>query len=215
MRPPHEVRPLSTSDAETAAGILGRAFQDNPAYRALLPHLSDDERARAVARVKRGFTDAAIRWQEASAVWVDGCMAGVSLVCAPGQYPPRMAAFLRHARGCMTTGWRGTMNFLRADVYITRKHLRGPHYYLFVLGVDPSFQRRGLGRILLGALSDKADATGVPCYLETDKPSSVELYRSAGYDVLTEEDVPGVPGMHLWTMKRPTRPGQTSPVRKT
>lgn len=85
----NQVRPLSTSDAETAAAILGRAFQDNPAYRALLPHLSDNDRARAVRRVKRGFTDAAVRWQEASAVWVDGSMAGVSLVCAPGQYPPR------------------------------------------------------------------------------------------------------------------------------
>jgi ribosomal protein S18 acetylase RimI-like enzyme len=203
-----ELRPLAATDAEQAAAILGRAFQDNPAYRAILAHLPDDARARAVQRVKRGFTDAAIRWQEASAVWVEGSMAGVSLVCAPGQYPPGVAAFLRHARGCMTTGWRGTMNFLRADLYITRKHLRGPHYYLFVLGVDPSFQRRGLGRVLLAALAEKADAAAVPCYLETDKPSSVELYRSAGYEVLTEEDVPGVAGMHMWTMKRPA-PGGT------
>lgn len=208
-----EVRPLTMADADGAAAILGRAFQANPAYRALLPHISDDARARAVHRVKRGFTDAAIRWQEANAVWVDGSMAGVSLVCAPGQYPPRTAAFLRHARGCMSTGWRGTLNFLRADLYITRKHLRGPHYYLFVLGVDPTFQRRGLGRVLLAALSEKADAAAVPCYLETDKASSVELYGSVGYEVLTEEDVPGVPGMHLWTMKRPIRPGQPSPVR--
>ena len=207
-----DVRPLSNPDADAAATLLGRAFQDNPAYRALLPHLSDDARARAVKRVKLGFTEAAIRWQEASAVRVGGALAGVSLVCAPGQYPPRVAAFLRHARGCMTTGWRGSMSFLRADLYITRKHLPGPHYYLFVLGVDPAFQRRGLGRVLLAALSEKADAAGVPCYLETDKPSSVELYRSAGYEVVTEEDVPGVPGMHLWTMKRAPCPGRATPA---
>jgi ribosomal protein S18 acetylase RimI-like enzyme len=185
--------------------LLGRAFQDNPAYRAMLAHLSDEARAAAVGRVKRGFTDAAIRWQEAEGVWVDGRMAAASLVCAPGQYPPRLGAFLRHARGCLTTGWRGTLSFARADLYITRKHIRGPHYYLFVLGVDPPYQRRGLGRALLASLSARADAAGVPCYLETDKPSSVELYRSAGYEVLTEADVPRVRGLHLWTMRRPAR----------
>jgi ribosomal protein S18 acetylase RimI-like enzyme len=200
-----DVRSLSPADAAPAGALLGRAFADNPAYKAILAHLPDEARAAAVGRVKRGFADAAIRWQEGQGVWVDGRLAGASLVCAPRQYPHRFAAFLRHARGCLTTGWRGATNFLRADLYITKKHVKGPHYYLFVLGIDPQFQRRGLGRVLLRSLNDQADAAGVPCYLETDKPTSVELYRSVGYVVLTEEDVPGVRGMHLWTMRRPAR----------
>ena len=199
------IRPLGAADASAAGALLGRAFQDNPAYRAILPHLSDGARAAAVGRVKRGFADAAIRWQEAEGTWVDGELAAASLVCAPGQYPPRVAAFLRHARGCISTGPRGAINFFRADLYITRKHLRGPHYYLFVLGVDPAHQRKGLGRQLLASLNARADAARVPCYLETDKPTSVALYESVGYEVTTEEDVPGVPGMHLWTMRRPAR----------
>jgi len=185
--------------------LLGRAFCDNPAYRAILPHLSDEARAAAVRRVKRGFTDAAVRWQEAHGIWVDGRLAGASLVCAPGQYPHRMRAFLRQARGCGTTGWRGITNFLFTDAYITRRHIRGPHYYLFVLGIDPAYQRMGLGKAMLAALAERADTKGVPCYLETDKATSVALYRSAGYEVLTEEDVPRVLGMHMWTMQREAR----------
>lgn len=105
----------------------------------------------------------------------------------------------------MTTGWRGITSLLRTDAYITRRHVRGPHYYLFVLGVDPELQRRGLGRALLAALSQRADADGLPCYLETDRATSVALYKSVGYEVLTEEDVPRVAGLHLWTMQRPRR----------
>ncbi len=201
----YDIRPLGGADVEAAGALLGRAFADNPAYRAILRHMPDDVRARTVARVKRGFAAASVRWQEAHGVWDGGHMAGVSLVCAPGQYPHGPLAFQRHAWGCMTAGWRGIVNFMRADAHIRRRHLRGPHYYLFVLGVDPAHQKRGLGRALLGALSERADARSLPCYLETDKPSSVELYRSAGYVVLTEEDVPGVPGLHFWTMRRPAK----------
>lgn len=198
-----DIRTLTASDTEAAGALLGRAFADNPAYRAILPHLSDEARAAAVARVKLGFARAAVKWQEAQGIWVDGKLGGASLVCAPGQYPHSLLAFVSHATGCMTTGWRGVTNFLKADAYITRRHIAGPHYYLFVLGIDPAYQRRGLGRALLGALSERADAHGLSCYLETDKPSSVELYRSAGYAVLTEEDVKSIPGMHMWTMRRP------------
>jgi ribosomal protein S18 acetylase RimI-like enzyme len=201
----HDIRALTPGDVVATGALLGRAFADNPAYRAILAHLSDGARAAAVARVKHGFARAAVKWQEAHGIWVDGTMAGASLVCAPGQYPHGLLAFVSHARGCTTTGWRGTRNFLRADAYISRRHIKGPHYYLFVLGVEPAYQGRGLGKALLGALSERADAAGVPCYLETDKPSSVELYRRSGYEVLTEEDVPGIPGAHLWTMRRPAR----------
>ncbi|MGH7271405.1 MAG: GNAT family N-acetyltransferase, partial [Polyangiaceae bacterium] len=176
-----------------------------PFYRAILSHMSGDARAAAVVRVKTGFTAASVRGEEAHGLWVDGQLAGASLVCAPGQYPHRIGAYARIARGCATTGWKGITKFLRADAYITKLHIREAHYYLFVLGIDPSLQRQGLGKVLLRALSERADARGVPSYLETDKPTSVHLYRSAGYEVLTEGDVESVPGLHVWTMMRPAR----------
>jgi ribosomal protein S18 acetylase RimI-like enzyme len=201
------IRPLTFAEAPAAGALLGRAFRDNPAYRAIFRHLPDEGRARAVHRMKCAFTDAAVRGQEAHGLWVGDELAAASLVCAPGQYPHSVVAFLRHARGAIPSGPRSLVQLLRANAYLSRMHLREPHYYLFVLGVDPSRQRQGLGRQLLHALNERADARGLPCYLETDKPTSVALYGSVGYDVLTEEDVPGVDGMHLWTMKRPARAG--------
>jgi ribosomal protein S18 acetylase RimI-like enzyme len=196
---------MGLADVDAAGALLGRAFQDNPSYRAILSHLPDAARAVAVTRLKRGFADAAVRYQEAEAIWVDGRMAAVSLVCAPGQYPPRPPAFMRQAIGCLTTGWRGIRNLLRTDAHIRRRHIHESHYYLFVLGVEPAAQGRGLGKALLRSLSVRAEARGLPCYLETDKPTSVELYQSADYVVLTSEDVASVPGLHLWTMRRPAK----------
>jgi ribosomal protein S18 acetylase RimI-like enzyme len=203
-----DIRALTVDEVDPAAALLGRAFQDNPLYRAVLAHMSDEARAGAVRRVKRGFVAAAVRYQDGRALWVDGRMAAVCLSCAPTQYPHKPLAFALHTRGCLTTGWRGVRNFLRTNAYLTGRHPREAHHYLFVLGVEPELQGRGLGSRLLRALSDRADAGGHPCYLETDKPASVELYRRAGYEVLTEEDVAGVKGLHVWTMRRPPRPAK-------
>jgi ribosomal protein S18 acetylase RimI-like enzyme len=199
------LRPLAAADVDAAGALLGRAFRDNPVYRAVLAHLSDEARAAAVARVNRAFTVAAVRYETAEALWVAGRMACVALTCAPGQYPHHPFAFVVHAMACATTGWRGIRNFLRTDAYVTKRHPREPHHYLFVLGVEPELQGGGLGSSYLRTLSERADAAAVPCYLETDRPTSVALYRRAGYDVVTEEDVAGVKGLHIWTMRRPAR----------
>jgi ribosomal protein S18 acetylase RimI-like enzyme len=202
------VRPLAQADVDAAGALLGRAFRDSPLFRAILAHLAEEVRAAAVGRVQRAFTMAAVRYETAEALWLDDRMACVALSCAPGQYPHRPFAFATHAMACVTTGWRGIRNFIRTDAYMTGRHPREPHQYLFVLGVEPELQGRGLGSTYLRTLSERADAAHLPCYLETDKPTSVSLYRRAGYDVLTDEDVVGVNGLHVWTMRRPAIAGE-------
>jgi GNAT superfamily N-acetyltransferase len=154
--------------------------------------------------VHQGFVEAAIRHQEATGVWLDGGLVGASLVQAPGQYPTRLVAKAWQAAGIATTGPAAIARFLRLDRYLARTHLREPHYYLFVLGIDPPMQGRGLGKKLLAALAANADARRLPTYLETDKETSVRLYTSAGYEVLTDETIPGV-GFRMWTMRRAPR----------
>lgn len=188
-----------------AASVLGRAFGDNPAYHALLPFLSDDARHRAVERVKRGFVQAAVRHQVAEAIIREGRVAAAMLVCDPGQYPPSLAAKAWQATGCATTGLRGVRNFLVYDAFTSRLHLREPHFYLFVLGVDPALQGRGLGKALLHRLNARADEKSLPCFLETDRETSVVLYRSVGYEVVSDGPCAKLGGLRVWTMRRPAR----------
>lgn len=196
------MRPIAPNEIEAASDVLGRAFADNPGYRAFLPWMTDAERLRAVRAVKRGFVRAAVKHQVTDAVERDGRVVAASLVCDPGQYPPSLRAKVWQASGCVSLGPRAIRNFLVVDAFLSRHHLREPHFYLFVLGVHPDWQGRGLGKELLARLAARADAAGLPCYLETDKESSVRLYESAGYAVLADDMLLGT---RFWRMRRPPR----------
>lgn len=42
-----------------------------------------------------------------------------------------------------------------------------PHWYLFILGTEPAAQGRGLASALLAHMLARADADGMPAYLES------------------------------------------------
>lgn len=60
-----------------------------------------------------------------------------------------------------------------------------PHYYLGVLGVDPTMHGRGLGMRLIKAFCDlsSADPQSEGVFLETANPSNVPFYERAGFAV--------------------------------
>ena len=191
-----------------AADILARAFADNPAYESILGHLSNEERHEALPLVKRAFIRATMSVGRANGAWINGDrLAGASLVLGPGQYPWGVRGFLGLSRASMhTSTFRAIPNFLRYDSWSKRRHIREPHYNLFVIGVDPKRQNKGVGRALLENLAKQADADHLPCYLETDTKENVKLYRKHGYEVENEDVVALPEPLRMWTMKRPARP---------
>ena len=182
--------------------MLGRAFGDNPGYLAILPFLSDEERHRAVERSIRGFVQAAVRHHVAECIVHDGRVAAGMLACEPGQYPAAWRPKLWQASGTVATGPRGWRNFLTYDAFTARHHGREPHFYLFMLGVEPDLQGRGLGKTLLRRLNARADRAGLPCFLETDRETSVALYRSVGYEVVADETCAALGELRMRFMRR-------------
>ncbi|MCF3180364.1 GNAT family N-acetyltransferase [Streptomyces polychromogenes] len=75
------------------------------------------------------------------------------------------------------------------------------HWYLAVLGADPAGQGRGHGAALLRSGLAKADAAGLPVYLESSKESNVPFYEHFGFTLLGEARLPGG-GPTLWVMRR-------------
>lgn len=204
LRPEVQIRPLALAETSTAGDVLARAFTDNPGLCAVISHLDRAARGEALRGVKSGFARASVRFGEARGAWVDGALAGASLVYAPGQYPLSLRAFAEVASGCLQPRLTPALvRFLRIDRWMSKRHLLDPHFYLMVLGVEPALHGKGVGGALLRDLSARADGRGVPCWLETDKEANVPIYERHGYRVVHDERLPYLGDLRMWTMKRP------------
>lgn len=82
-------------------------------------------------------------------------------------------------------------------------HPHEPHWYLSMLGVDPAVQGKGYGSALLKAGLARADAEGLPAYLESSNPKNVPLYERFGFEVMGRIAPGSFPG--LVPMYRPAR----------
>lgn len=80
------------------------------------------------------------------------------------------------------------------------RDMPAPHWYLMILGVDPPMQGQGVGGQLIAPVLARADAAGMPCYLETAKERNVSFYQAHGFDVLVEDTMPNA--FRYWTMRR-------------
>ena len=67
-----------------------------------------------------------------------------------------------------------------------KRRMPNPHWYLMALGVDPDHQGRGFGSALVDHGVRRADAEGMPIYLETESGPNVRFYETLGFDVLGE-----------------------------
>jgi ribosomal protein S18 acetylase RimI-like enzyme len=65
-----------------------------------------------------------------------------------------------------------------------RRDVLSKHWYVMVVGVIPARQEQGFGRALLRPVLDRADAEGLPCYLETAQPENVPFYQKLGFGVI-------------------------------
>jgi ribosomal protein S18 acetylase RimI-like enzyme len=77
---------------------------------------------------------------------------------------------------------------LNREARIKRFHPQQPICYLWFLGVDPAYQRQGLGKQLLREILDDSDHSQRPLYLETSTIRNVPWYQQMGLEVYHELD---------------------------
>jgi len=198
--PAPEVRRAGAADVPALAGMLARAFLDDPV--AAWAFRPDEERLRALER----FQGTRLRQLVAGGeVWTTEDLACAALWAAPGHWrsTPReeaqiARAFLRPrliARlPLAAVGWQ----------LLERRHPSAPqHWYLAVLGTDPGAQGRGLGSAVLSAMLDQCDRDGVAAYLESSKERNIDFYARHGFRVTGEFQL--LRGPTMWPMWRDPR----------
>ncbi|SFO45687.1 MULTISPECIES: GNAT family N-acetyltransferase [Actinomadura] len=202
-RPSPPVRTARDADAAEIAAVLGRAFDDDPVWRWLLP--DDTSRVRRMTalfgimlrqvHLPHGATEATGRdGTQAAALWAP-----------PGRW--RIPLHRQAAQGVPLLRALGTRTsaMLRTLGAIEKHHPKEPHWYLAVLGTDPPAQGNGLGAALLRSRLDRCDAEGLPSYLESSKEQNVPYYERFGYRVTRELTLPGKGCPPVWLMWREPR----------
>jgi ribosomal protein S18 acetylase RimI-like enzyme len=197
------VRSLEATASEAAVRVLALAFRDNPLNRAVIgPGKARREKVNAAglrpqlpAAVESGCALAAYSSRDA--------LLGVLLATAPGSHALALPTWPVRLRALAGQGWRVARRWGEVQDLLLVHRPPAPHWYLALLGVDPSGQRTGVGSALLAAFLDEVDRSGgLPVWLETDRLENVAFYRRAGFRNVGELRVFGVP---VWLLQRPAR----------
>jgi ribosomal protein S18 acetylase RimI-like enzyme len=202
----HAIGMAGQADALEAAEVLARAFHDDPTFSWMLP--VEDTRNR---RLRRYFVTElrheSLRHGAVEVACDSGRIAGVAVWFPPGTWsgtqagalPGYLRAFGRRLDACARYA---------SVAFRTHPHEQ-PHWYLAIIGVDPSQKGRGVGAALLRSRLARCDKEGMAAYLESSNPQNVPLYEHFGFQVTGELDLPkGAPT--VTTMWRSARsPEQT------
>lgn len=190
------VRDVTAIDTDPLAAVLGRAFADDPVWRWMFPR--HPERMAAMfgmllrhAHLPNGVNELAEQ---------DGRILAGALWDPPGRWRISVVTQLRQFPGLLRVMGNRTFAVLRGLADVERAHPVEPHWYLAILGTEPSAQGHGLGSMLLRSRLNRCDERRFPAYLESSKEDNVPYYERFGFRVTGELNLPG--GPTLWPMWR-------------
>jgi ribosomal protein S18 acetylase RimI-like enzyme len=207
-----DVRPAVRADIGTLSKVLGRAFYDDPVMAWMLP----DPVARR-RRLHRLFA-ALTRYHHLSRGGVEVASVGSTIGAAsavptigaaalwdpPGRWQHTTVEELRAAPGLVLTFGRALSRGQQVAELMKRHHPEEPHWYLAVIGSDPTVRGSGQGQALMRSRLDRCDAEHAPAYLESSNPANIGYYQRFGFEVTGEINLPDG-GPSLWPMWRQPR----------
>jgi GNAT superfamily N-acetyltransferase len=195
----YDIQTLTSDRIVETSAILARAFVDNPLHLRVFGGadgrelLQSKNMFQAILTHLPGSTEVVTR---------DGAVVGAARwVCFPLCRPTfsqrfRLAPstlFRMGPAGYRLRRWLATWGNSEPNL---------PHWHLGPVGVDPSEQGQGIGKVMMESFLGELDEAGMPAYLETDLLVNVGFYERFGFQVLQELPVLERP---TWLMWRPLR----------
>jgi GNAT superfamily N-acetyltransferase len=191
------VEPASDDDG-TLVALLVRAYADEP----LMNWAFRDDDRREVAWAAY-FREMLKLYRATGLVFTNPQRTACALWATPGNWRISRALELKLAPTILRMlGFRRLRRGLRLMHRLQAEHPEEPHYYLNLVGVEPSLQGGGIGSSLIRAGLDRADAAGLGAYLETAQPRNVPLYERHGFRTSKLVEF-GQSSPQCWLMWRP------------
>ncbi|MBW4579283.1 MAG: GNAT family N-acetyltransferase [Tildeniella nuda ZEHNDER 1965/U140] len=194
---------LTQSQLNGAVETLALAFKDDPLFRYFC---GEDHLARL--NTIQWFSNLFLRYSLASHhIYTTQPSQGVAIWLPPGCYPLNEWRLLQLGLYALPFKLRFS-RFWQLFNEIEKYHKQDmpkPHWYLFMLGVNPAAQGQGIGGLLLQPALQQADANQRCCCLETSTERAVQFYQKHGFEVVRfKENSFNTPS--FWTMKRLPKP---------
>ena len=174
----------TVDDAPLAGTVLAEAFAEDPVMNWIFPAVAD--RATALIPWFVLAAEVAVRRSSAWEVRVHGEVQGVAVWVPPGvdgvvdeATRPAFVAVSADLGGDDALARMGAVGALTHEHHPSQRH-----WYLFLAGVRPSAQGRGLGADLLGPVLARADRDSVGSHLESSNPRNVAFYERLRYRVV-------------------------------
>jgi GNAT superfamily N-acetyltransferase len=198
-----DLRPVRRADIRRVSGVLARAFYDDPVTMWMVP--DNESRARGLPRMfatltrrhflSRGGSELASR---------DGAIGGGTLWDPPGLHKTSRLEELMMMPGFMLAFRSRAGASQQVMEIMEEKHPEEPHWYLMIIGTDPTVRGAGFGQALMLSRLDRCDQEGAPAYLEASKEDLVPYYSRFGFEVTGEIKLPDG-GPTVWPMWRNPR----------
>jgi GNAT superfamily N-acetyltransferase len=165
-----------TSNIEPVVNILVRAFSADPVARWIYP--DSQQYAANFPNFVKAFAGAAFAYGSTHCV-EDFSAAAIWLPPNVHADDKALAAILQD-----TLSDRRQPEVFGLFEQMEKWHPAEPHWYLPMIGVDPTRQGNGYGSALLKHGLERCDGEGWLAYLEASSPKSIPLYERHGFELL-------------------------------
>ncbi|MUL49240.1 GNAT family N-acetyltransferase [Mycobacterium sp. CBMA293] len=201
----HDVatRPATRSDIGALSQTLARAFADDPMMRWMIPN--DRIRRRGLPRLFASLTrHTHLAHGGVEIAPSETGIGAAALWDPPGKWRQSWVDELRMAPTMILAMGASALRGQAASELMKKHHPEEPHWYLAVIGSDPTVRGGGYGQALMRSRLDRCDAEHAPAYLESSNPANVPYYERFGFEVTGEMTLPygGPPLIPMWRQPR-------------
>lgn len=170
------IKTATVSEQAPVIDVLALAFSADPAARWTWPN--PHEYLANFPRLVRAFGEKA--FTHSSAYYIDQYQ-GAALWLPPDVHPDE-EAMNKLVRDSVSEKIQKNISAIFEQM--SRYHPSEPHWFLPLLGVDPSQQGKGYGSALMQHALVACDRDRKLAYLESSNPRNIPLYERHGFEVL-------------------------------
>ncbi len=193
---------VTNSELEKSVEVLSQAFNDDVLSRYFFP--SEEDRIQYLPELFRYRIKYGLKFGQVYASSQN--LEGIAIWRYPDSTKKSTWRDLRSGglRLSRAVGSERLQKMNEIDVFTREqceKYAEMPYIHLGPIGVHPDHQGHGFASKLIRPMLQHLDASETYCYLETQNPVNVELYKRYGFEVVSEVTLPGTDIPH-WDMMR-------------